>query len=335
MVRVGIIGLGMMGRMHAAAWEGIEGAELVAVADTDPARAGGDLSEGWSNISGGAESLDMTRIRGTTDPHVLVAMEDVDLVDVCVPTPYHNELAEAALMAGKHCICEKPLARTAEQADEIASAAEAAPGLLLPAMCMRFWPEWAWLKRMIERESYGRVIDATFRRVGGQPGGWFADGNASGGAILDLHLHDTDFIRFAFGQPEAVRSFGLTRVTGCVDHVVTHYLYGDNGPMVTAEGGWGMAAGFPFQMNYCVNFERATAEYRMLRDVPLVVYKDGKAVETPLEDATGYVNELAYMVQCIESGEAPSVVTAADAAASIRVVEAEARSVETGEAVTL
>ena len=126
MIRVGIIGLGMMGGMHYRAWREIDGVEVAAVADADPKRAAGDLSTSWGNMPGAAKQLDMSAIRGTTDPHELIAMAEVDIVDICTPTPAHADLAVAALAAGKHCVCEKPLARTAEQARRIAAAAEKA-----------------------------------------------------------------------------------------------------------------------------------------------------------------------------------------------------------------
>ena len=334
MIRVGIIGLGMMGGMHYANWGKIDDAEVVAVADIDAKRAAGDLSDGWSNIEGGADSLDMDRITGTTDPMELIGMDSVDVVDVCVPTPSHAELAVAALKAGKHCICEKPLARTAEQGRQIVEAAEAAAGILLPALCIRFWPEWAWLKTAVAEGTYGKAKDASFRRVGELPPGWFGDGKMSGGAILDLHLHDTDFIKFVFGMPNAVSSFGYVGGTGAIDHVLTNYIY-DDGPVIHAEGSWGMAAGFGFNMGYCVNFERATAEYVMTREGPLVVYKDGESETIKCEGADGYLAELQYAAECINKGAKPSIVTAADALESMTIVEAEVKSIETGQPVAL
>jgi predicted dehydrogenase len=221
------------------------------------------------------------------------------------------------------------MARTLEQARQIVQAAEASRGFFQPAMCMRFWPEWAWIKRTIDRGSYGKVRDATFRRVGSMPPGWFRDGRQSGGAILDLHLHDTDFIQFAFGTPTAVSSAGYVAATGCIDHVVTRYLY-DGGPMVHAEGGWGMGDGYGFSMACCVNFESASAEYIMGRKDPLIVYTGGKAEPIACENTDGYFNELSYLAQCIHTGKRPSIVTAADAMKALEVVDAERRSVETG-----
>ena len=89
----------------------------------------------------------------------------------------------------------------------------------MPAMCMRFWAEWEWLKRAVDEQRYGKVRSATFRRVGSIPAGWFRDGKASGGGILDLHIHDTDFIYHLFGKPRAVFSQGYVGQSGEVDHL--------------------------------------------------------------------------------------------------------------------
>lgn len=334
MVRIGLIGLGFMGRMHLAAYRKIEGAELVAVADKDERRAKGDLSGGWGNVGGAAESIDMTGVRGTTDFEELLGMEEVELVDICVPTPLHEDLAIAALERGKHVLCEKPLALTSDSAERIAAAAEKASGLFMPAMCMRFWPQWQWIKEAIDDGRFGAVRSATFRRLAPVPPGWYAQGDQSGGAILDLHIHDTDFVCYAFGAPEKVSSRGYVGPSGKIDHVSTQYIYGDGGggaPIVTAEGGWCAGATFPFTMRCTVNFERATADFDVGADAPLQVHRaDGDRPEKIELGGDGYFQEVEYFIHCIEQGRAPRVVTAADAVTSLRVTEAEARSAETG-----
>jgi predicted dehydrogenase len=323
-----------MGRMHIAAYGRIDGVKIVAIADQDPKRAAGDFSGAWGNIAGAVDKLDMTGIAGTTDLQSLIESPDVDLVDICVPTPAHEALATAALAAGKHVLCEKPLALDAATAQRIADAAQQAKGFFMPAMCLRFWPQWIWLKQAIDDGRYGRVLAATFRRVASMPPGWFANGAMSGGGILDLHIHDTDFIYFAFGQPNAVFSRGYTKTSGKTDHVVTQYLY-DNGPsVVSAEGSWCMADGFAFSMKYTVNFERATADFDSARDATLVVSAGGQT-ETPAFSGDGYDAELAYFVECIAAGRRPDRVTAADAVASLRILEAEQRSITSGRVETL
>jgi predicted dehydrogenase len=336
MVRIGLIGLGFMGRMHIGAYSKLDGANIVAVADKDEKRASGDLSGGWGNIGGAAESLDMTGVHGTTDFKELIALDEVDLVDICVPTPMHEELAIAALEAGKHVMCEKPLALDSASAQRITDAAAKSPGYLMPAMCMRFWPHWAWLKEAVDEGRFGRPLAATFRRVAPMPPGWFSDGESSGGALIDLHIHDTDFINYVWGTPKAVFSQGYTKTSGKTDHVVTQFQYdGDNAPIIVeAEGGWCMAEGFDFTMRYTVNFENATADFDIGREQPLILSREGKA--EPIEfEGDGYFKEIEYMVDCLNSGREPSIITAADATESIRIAEAEQRSIDNGRLETL
>jgi predicted dehydrogenase len=329
MTRIGIIGLGFMGRMHISAYGKLRGATLVAIADQDARRAGGDFSGGWGNIAGSAESLDMTGITGTTDFQALIRHPDVDVVDICVPTPAHEALATAALGAGKHVLCEKPLALDSASAARIVQAARQAKGLFMPAMCMRFWPQWTWLKAAVADGRFGRVVGATFRRLASMPPGWFSNGQMSGGALLDLHIHDTDFVFHLFGRPDAVFSRGYSKTSGRTDHIVTEYLY-DRGPaLVSAEGSWCMANGFTFSMRYTVNFERATADFDISREHQLIVSQDGR-VETIDLDGDGYHAELAYFLDCVQTGRAPTVVTADEAVIGLRILEAEQRSIEAG-----
>ncbi|MBI1368561.1 MAG: gfo/Idh/MocA family oxidoreductase [Planctomycetes bacterium] len=329
MVRIGIIGLGFMGRMHIGAYEKIDGARLVAVADKDEKRAQGDFSGGWSNVAGAAEKLDMTGITGTTDFHELITSPNVDMVDICVPTPFHEELAVAALKAGKHVLCEKPLALDSGAAQRIADTAAKSKGMFMPAMCMRFWPQWVWLKKAIDEKRYGVVTGAVFRRCASMPPGWFSKGDLSGGAILDLHIHDTDFVFHLFGKPDAVFSRGYSKTSGKTDHIVTQYLY-DKGPrLVSAEGSWCMADGFAFTMRYTVNFEKASVDFDISRENQLILSHAGKSENITL-DGDGYAAELAYFINCINKGEKPTLVTAADAVTGLRILEAEQKSIDTG-----
>jgi predicted dehydrogenase len=329
MIRVGLIGLGFMGRMHISAYQKIAAARIVAVADQDAKRASGDLSGQWGNIPGAADSLDMTGVTGTTDFQALIKNPDVDLVDICVPTPAHESLAIAALEAGKHVLCEKPLALDSASARRIADAADRAKGLFMPAMCLRFWPEWEWLKQAVDDGRYGAARSATFRRVASMPPGWFGNGELSGGAILDLHVHDTDFICHLFGQPDGVFSRGYTKTSGRTDHVVTQYLYEKGPEVVSAEGSWCMADGFSFTMRFTVNFDRATVDYEVGREHALTVNAGGKTEYVDLT-GDGYSAEIQYLLDCVASGRKPSRVSAADAVVGLRVIEAEDRSVQSG-----
>lgn len=333
MANIGIIGLGMMGRTHYEAYQKIPGAKVVAIADSDPKRAAGDLSGTGGNIlKGGLTQLPMDKIKGYTDYHQLFADKNVEVIDICVPTTIHPEIAEAALKTGKHVMCEKPLGRTLADAMRIAKAAEQSSGLFMPAMCIRFWPEWAWAKQAIADKRYGKVVSASCRRVASMPGGWYKEGKLSGGAILDLHIHDIDFILYLFGKPNAVFSRGYSKTSGAIDHVNTQYIY-ENGPMVAAEGSWCMADGFGFSMRYTINFEKATADYDLARPDTLMVSQNGKAEAIKCAAETGYEAELRYFHECVTNKKKPSVVTAADGVEGLRICEAELRSIETGQVV--
>ncbi len=332
MVRVGIVGFGFMGQTHFRCYEKLNpSAKVVAVADINPARAAGDTTGTWGNMGGGPTQIDFSNIFGTQDYRDLLNRNNIDLIDVCVPTPSHASIVLDALQANKHVLCEKPLARTMEQTIAIFEAAEKANSFLMPAMCIRFWPQWYWLKDVVAEERYGKVLGASFTRQATAPPGWLADGKQSGGALLDLHIHDTDFVCHLFGKPKAVSSRGYPLQTGAIDHVVTHYVY-DDIPLVIAEGCWAFFPPFPFRMRYTVNFESgATADFDLARADPLVVHQNGVTTSIACEAIDGWMGEIRYLLECITSGTRPTRVTALDALTAFQVVDAERRSIETGE----
>lgn len=335
MVQVGVIGLGMMGATHLDAYAQRGDVGVVAVAEKNPDLLHGKaLAEG--NIEGqaqrGADLSDAAKYEEGLD---LIADERVELVDICLPTPLHVPFVRAALDAGKHVLIEKPLARTHTDAMRIVEAAANSDRVVMCAMCMRFWPGWTWLKQAIDERRYGRVLAAHFRRLASHPGGpFYANAEACGGAILDLHIHDTDFVQYCFGLPEAVTSAGYAHATEGIDHVFTRYEYA-GGPMVTAEGGWAMAPGFGFTMQYTVNFERATAVFDLAADHTLKLYENGETKGVDLPAGMGYEHEIDYLIRCIAEGRQPQTVTVAQAAESVRMVEAELQSVTSGQRVVL
>ena len=339
-VGVGLVGLGFMGATHIKAYRQIDGYRIAALCNPSGRNLDGDFSKVEGNI-GSAEplKLDMTQVKAYRTFADLLADEAVHLVDICTPTPTHHELAFAALKAGKHVLCEKPVARTARLARDIAGAVAKSKGVFMPAMCLRFWPEWAWLKTAIDRKTYGNILGARFRRVG-EPPAWgqkfFFDGKLSGGALLDLHIHDTDFVQFCFGRPRAVFSTGFSKVSGAIDHIVTQYQVG-SGASVSAEGSWAMTEGFGFNMAYTAIFENATADYDIARGADaLKVFQKGKEPQTlQLEGKDGYVGELRHLLDSICSGKPPTIVTAEDAASAVEICEAEERSVQTGQLVSV
>jgi predicted dehydrogenase len=292
----------------------------------------GDLSGVAGNISTGAEarrSVDAIPLK-TTDPEELIWSDVVDVVDICTPTVTHKSLVCEALERSKHVICEKPLARTYEDVIAIAEGLGRSDGVFfMPAFCMRFWPEWARMRDAVVSQRFGKVLGATFRRLAEPPGwGRFLVGEESGGALFDLHIHDSDFVRYCFGMPRSVRSVGFSKVSGAVDHLLTQYEV-EGGAAVTAEGGWAMEKGFGFRMEACIQFEEATLDFQIARaDAPLMLYRAGaepEAVQCPGPD--GYVRELQHFAECWHAGQQPTVATLDDALDAFAICRAEEESV--------
>jgi predicted dehydrogenase len=348
-INVGIVGLGFMAATHIRSYRQLAGVRIAALCNPSGRNLDGDFSKVAGNVGpSGPLKLNMKNVRATKCFDDLLNDPEIHLIDICSPTSVHRDLAIAALNAGKHVLCEKPLARTSAAAREIAEAARRAKGIFMPAMCVRFWPEWAWVKRAIQEQSIrigrrrpitlGKVLAARFRRVA-EPPAWgrtnFFNGAESGGGLFDLHIHDTDFVQYCFGRPRAVYSTGYTKFSGAIDHVVTQYHF-DSGPAVHAEGSWAMAPGFGFNMAYTVNFENATADYDFARGKEaLVLASEGKREVIGCKEPDGYVQELTHLVNCIRNKKTPAVVTIDDAVTSVEICEAEEMSIQTGSIVPL
>ena len=337
-VNVAVVGLGFMGVTHLRAYLASESARIAAVCDAIRLPENGILQGVAGNI-GKSDDINLgSQVKTFRKLEELLADPEVELVDLCTPTPLHPEQAIAALKAGKHVLCEKPLARTTAQAREILEVAEASPGFLMPAMCMRFWPGWSRLKQVVEENTYGKILAARFRRMSEMPGwsrqGTYTGGMDLGGALYDLHIHDADFVNFLFGRPASVFSSGVISEAGSINHVVTQYNF-PGGPAVCAEGSWLLAKGF--HMSFTMLCEGATLEFDLARGVDaLQVSEQGKAVRTITHDEPdGYTAEIRYMLECVAQRRRPAIVTARDGVTALEICEAEEKSLRTGTLVKL
>jgi predicted dehydrogenase len=325
-IGIGIVGLGFMGRVHfeaylAAAKSG-EGCRLVAVSDANPERLAGKIDAPGNIQKKPASALlfDPRQVRTSTQPEAVFADPDVELVSICTPTDTHVELALRALAAKKHVLVEKPVSLDAGEIERLDLVARKAGRICMPAMCMRFWPGWTWLRDAVADRRYGAVKSAVFQRCASQPSwgaGFYSDSERSGGALFDLHVHDVDFVHQLFGVPDSVSS------TGSIDHVTTHYRFAKGPPHVVAEGGWDHADGFPFRMRYVVAFENATAEFDSRREKPLEITRDGKTETAEIEPGTGYDGEVRHVLACVRAGKTSALATLSEAAAVTRTLLAE------------
>ena len=338
MVRIGIIGCGGMGRMHSQACRAVGAAQLIAVAD--------------ERLEKAKELADKTGCQCEASPADLLRRDDIEAVMICTPTTSHHPLAMQALSAGKHVFSEKPLARTLALAEELVAKVRSSGKFAQVGHVLRFWPEYLYLKKALEEKRWGKLILIKLGRFCAQPSwaenNWYIDPAVSGGAALDLHLHDTDMVHFLFGKPKAVFSRGVNDVTGWI-HLLTHYDF-PNGPAVHAEGTWYNAEKYAFRMFFVAAFEGGTLDYDCSRNPMLVFYpQKGEAVEPELSkpvmtevgeginisDLGGYLLQDQYFFECLEAGKAPVVATFADGRDALATVEAEIRSAETREWVSV
>ena len=338
-LKVGVIGLGSMGSTHLDIYSQISEVEVVAVADLKKSRLDGS-SRAEGNISGQAQgSVVGLEAKKYLDGMDLINDPDIELVDICVGTNLHFVFVEAALAKGKHVLVEKPLARTYDEAKKIVELALNSSTNIMSAMCLRYWPAWVWLKKVIDSKQYGRCLSLTCKRqTSHPPGTFYSNDDECGGALLDLHVHDTDFINYCFGMPKAVFSQGYKGPSGGIDHVATHYIYdqSQNAPLVTAEGTWTMQEGYGFNMSYTANFEKATACYLLDDEETLTLFRSSYEPEIiKLDEGMGYEFEIRSFVDEILRGEKSDMTLLNQAAKSIAIIEAEQVSIRSCSVVTL
>jgi predicted dehydrogenase len=296
-VKVGVIGLGFMGGTHLNAFSAMDNVEIAAVASHNQKALEGDLRQTGGNLGREAGLFDFSCVKKFTDWRALICDPALDAIDICLPTYLHLEATVLALQAGKHVLVEKPIALDAAQCDAILDAANRSSRVFMVAQVLRFWPEYLALRKLLQT-GVGRVREAAFLRRCSLPdwSAWLSDESRSGGAVIDLLVHDIDQALDLFGLPEAVEARSL----GPVDTLHATLYYRD-GFSVSIQGGW-YPAGTPFAMGFRVSGEDGGLE---LKDGVLAAktQAEWQAIPTPAGD--GYVAELSYFVECCKNGSPP------------------------------
>src|SRR5689334_6617744 len=226
MVKIGILGIGFMGVTHFKAARHIKGGKVVAICTRDKKKLAGDWRSVQVNFGGGGGVQDLRGIRAYADMCDLLADKEIDLVDICLPTPLHKPATLAAFKAGKHVLLEKPIEVSLKTADQMLAAAKKARRQFMIAQVLRFFPEFRYLKRCLETGEHGKMKALQLKRIISLPdwGSWNEDLKRTGGPAIDLHIHDTDFVNFLFGKPCAVSSTGVTEKNHAI-YIATNYYF--------------------------------------------------------------------------------------------------------------
>lgn len=334
-LRFGICGLGFMGRTYFAHLHAHSGARVTALCDRDPERRAGRWSDATGNLdSAVAGAAAEGEFAACVNIEELVARDDVDIIALTLPTVLHAPLAMQALAAGKHVICEKPMALTLADCDRVIAAADSAGRTLMIAQCIRFWPQYELIKRAVDRGTIGKVRMASLRRIASPPtystGGWLLRGDQSGGAAFDLHVHDVDFAQHLLGVPTSVSAIGSHGPSGHVDYIHAHHRY-DDGRYALIEGGWERHAPWPFVMEITVNGDQGTLHWNMTDGPDVLLYNGGQESERLTPPAgTGWTRELDYFVDCIANGRQPERCPPAESRRAIQLLLCELDSVRGG-----
>jgi predicted dehydrogenase len=211
---------------------------------------------------------------------------------------------------------------------------------LMVAQVLRFWPEFAAIKDLLDGGEYGALRGAHFKRVISRPDwsgdNWFSDPAKTGGAVVDLHIHDTDFVHHLLGAPAAVWSTGSVSQNGQVDYLVTEYQFPGRNICVTAQSGAVAMKGIEFEHGFDVYFERGMLKHNSSTTPTLELYtEDGKKQELTPRIKDGFAEQLRTAIQGVASGSQPEVIAAQSGRNSLATVLAEAESVRTAQPVML
>jgi predicted dehydrogenase len=299
LVKIGIIGLGFMGSTHFDAFSKMEHVKVAAVCTQNPEAFSGAFRQSRGNLNRELAVHDFSAVRKCLHWREIVEDSELDAVDICLPTDLHASVAIAALRAGKHVLCEKPLALTSADCDSVIAEAKEQNRILMAGQVLRFWPEYMYLERFVKEREYGETRSATFVRRCGLPdwSRWLTDENRSGGAVLDLLIHDIDQVLWLFGAPDRVAA----KTLGSMDALTATLIY-PGGPEVRIQGGW-FAAGTALSMTFQVRAERAELEFA---PTGLTLSNHlGQRNQIAVTNGDSYATELAYFVECCRNNRQP------------------------------
>ncbi len=259
----GIVGIGFMGWIHWLAYQQSPHINVAAICSRDPKKRAGDWTGIQGNFGPPGEQVDLAGVN-VFDSLDEMLQSDVDIVNICLPPHLHVAAAEAALAAGKHVFCEKPLALTAEACDHLVACAAKHERQLLVGQVLPMFPEYAYVVEAVREQRFGKPLGGYFKRVISDPL-WLADfydPNRCGGPLIDLHVHDAHLIRLLFGMPSQVITRGRFRGE-VVEYCHTLFDFAGQDLAVAASSGVLRQQGRSFTHGFEIHLERATLQYEL------------------------------------------------------------------------
>ncbi len=326
MTNIAVVGAGTMGTMHAVSCRALPGVQLAWVVDVDRERA--------------TTLAAPTDTRVTADLAEVLADPTLDAVILAVPTPFHRALTEQAAAAGKHIFCEKPIALSLDDARAMAAACERARVRFMVGHVVRFFPEYARIKGLLDQEAVGEIGVVRASRLNAYPfigRGWYSNFDWSGGPVLDMMIHDLDTLRWFFGEIARVYARGLSYspqrasvdyalaiirfANGVVAHVETSWAHSNFRTSIEIAGSAGIIR----------HASEETAALRLERTAHAEATAGVNVPRSPLAESP-YQTELRHFLDRIADG-APILTGGDEATRSLAAALAVLESVRTGKAV--
>jgi predicted dehydrogenase len=249
----------------------------------------------------------------------LIKNEQLDAVHICLPSYLHASHAVAAMEKGMNVFVEKPVCLTLEDAQLLLETEKRTGVKAMVGQVVRSFDEYRYLKQVTDSGEFGKLKSIVMQRLSGDVRwgfeDWFHDEARSGAVVIDLHVHDLDFLRYLLGEPDSFDVRATAFDSGMINQIVTNYQFGD--VFATAEGLWDISPAFKFEASFRAAFEKATVVFRGTAKPALTVYLPDGTVLTPdlkpeydvHSDAAGinisnlgpYFTEIKYFVECIEN----------------------------------
>jgi len=319
MIKVAMIGFGGIAQLHRYAyWElNREGfpIRLVAACDTDLEKF---KKITRINIAVG-EIHDELPFNIYDDYKAMLEKEKPDLVDICLPTKFHELISVEALSMGFSVLCEKPMSEDYESCKRMLNVAKQSKGSLMIAHCVRFQSEYQYLRDVVSKKTYGEAISAEFYRYTGLPdwtnSNWRVSASKSGSCLFDLNIHDIDVVESIWGMPKKL-SCKIQNVKYSYDRSESIFYYSDL--KVKINSAW-LEMGEPFNVGYTVIFENGTLNF----ENGIVTFIDnlGEKSEIDVFGKDMVTEEIRYFAEVLDNGLINRRNTPDDSARTIYTLE--------------
>lgn len=310
-MKVGVVGCGGMGTTHYLSWKALSAqmdVEVVALADCRE-----EFLEKAAAYFPEAKKYNLGMD--------LIEQEELDIVDICLPSYLHVSHAVAAMEKGMHVFVEKPICLTEEDGQKILETEKRTGVKAMVGQVIRSFDEYNYLKDIYDNKTYGKLKSIVMQRLSGDVtwgfDDWFHDEKRSGSVVLDLHVHDLDYLRYLLGEPDSFDVRATAYDSGMINQIITTYEFGD--VFATAEGLWDVSASLPFEASFRACFEEATVMFNSAKKPSVTVCKKDGSIEHPEikpeyaaeSDAAGinisnlgpYYSEIKYFVECVRDGK--------------------------------